>query len=138
MKINKIPFTFKEISILYREHLKPEYRKINPYGKIPAISDAKNNINLFESHSILRYLHKTRDVPDHWYPKDIVVRAKVDEYLDWHHSNLRLGSEGVFLNGYFLPLAQKKVPHEDLLNSMNLLKKSLHTLENYWLQNPNK
>ena len=118
--------------------MKPEYRKINPYGKIPAINDARNNINLFESHSILRYLHLTRGTPDHWYPEDIILRAKVDEYLDWHHSNLRLGGEGVFLNGYFLPLAQKNVPHEDLLNSMSLLKKSLQTLETYWLSNKDK
>ena len=39
MKINKIPFTLKEVNILLRDNLKPEYRRINPTAKIPAITD---------------------------------------------------------------------------------------------------
>ena len=46
----------------------------------------------FGSGVILKYLCETRDVPDHWYPKDIKARAKIDEYLSWHHTNLRLGA----------------------------------------------
>ncbi|CDW72288.1 glutathione s-transferase domain-containing protein [Stylonychia lemnae] len=138
LTINKIPFTYKEVSILHRDHLKPEYRKIHPNAKIPAITDTLNNINLFESHAILKYLHLTRATPDHWYPKDPALRAKVDEYLDWHHSNLRKGAEGVFLTSYFLPLTQKQVPHDEVINSMNYLKASLQTIETYWLKNPNK
>ena len=47
--------------------------------------------NLVESHTILRYLAATRGTPDHWYPLDPVKRAKVDMYLDQHHSFLRAG-----------------------------------------------
>ena len=57
---------------------------------------------LYESHAILRYLCDSFPVPDHWYPKDPEKRAKVNEYLDSHHSNLRRGGELIFLK-LFMP-----------------------------------
>jgi hypothetical protein len=39
LKINKIPFKLHQVSIMNMEHRKPEYRKINPNMKVPAISD---------------------------------------------------------------------------------------------------
>eukprot|EP00347_Sterkiella_histriomuscorum_P001079 403373409 len=138
LQINKIPFKFNEISILHKQHLSPEYRKINPTGKVPAIYDPLHDIHIFESHAILRYLHQTRNCGDHWYPKDFKQKAKVEEYLDWHHSNLRQGAQGVFLNGYLFPLLQKRVAHDDLVNSHSILTKSLKLLETYWLADPSK
>jgi glutathione S-transferase len=40
--------------------------------------------------AILRYLSKTRQIADHWYPADIKLQAKVDEYLEWQHTNTRI------------------------------------------------
>ena len=50
----------------------------------------------FSVHSaaILRYLVAKHDLPDHWYPTDIQQRAKVNQYLSWHLSNLRVGAAG--------------------------------------------
>ncbi len=31
--------------------------------------------HLAESHTIMKYLAQTRNVPDHWYPKDAKARA---------------------------------------------------------------
>jgi len=49
---------------------------------VPAIEEIDTKTGeswrLFESHAILRYLAETRKVPEHWYPKDPVKRAKVD------------------------------------------------------------
>ena len=71
----------------------PEFISINPAMIVPAIVEVDKNSgekwNLFESHAILRYLAKTHNVPDHWYPQDILKRSLVDQYLDWHHSFLR-------------------------------------------------
>ena len=33
---------------------------------------------------------------DHWYPSDAAHRAKIDEYLAWHHTNLRIGAAMIF------------------------------------------
>ena len=49
-------------------------------------------ISCFCSSAILRYLVTRYKLPDHWYPADTVKRARVDEYLGWHSSNLRVGA----------------------------------------------
>ena len=50
------------------------------------------------SAAILKYLVAKYSLPDHWYPKDITRRAKIDEYLSWHTANLRLGAAGFMFN----------------------------------------
>jgi hypothetical protein len=63
------------------------YKKINPAGQVPAIDDG--GFFLSESAAILTYLCNSRKLPDHWYPADIRARAKVDQYLHWHHQHIR-------------------------------------------------
>ena len=50
--------------------------------------------------AIYRYLTaKYPDkVPDFLYPKDVEKRAKVDEYLAWHHTGTRKGLGDVLMN----------------------------------------
>ena len=73
MLMCKIPFTFKEMSLLDMEHMKPEFAEINPNHKVPALTERGADgtlFKLFESHAILRYLcESTPEVPDHWYPR---------------------------------------------------------------------
>ena len=80
---------------------------------------------MHESHTIMRYIHETRGTPDHWYPKDPRKRAKVDEYLDWHHNNLRLGAGG-FMKAQIAGKVMNITPSELMLeNSFKLAKKAL-------------
>jgi len=46
--------------------------------------------------AILKYLADKHQVADHWYPKDLQSRAKVDCFMSWQHLNLRLGGALVF------------------------------------------
>lgn len=66
--------------------------------KVPAIVDTENGFKLAESHAIIKYL--SNKYPEHvgeWYPaKDFVKRAKIDEYLDFHHTNTRKCSLFIF------------------------------------------
>lgn len=61
---------------------------LNVAKKVPALKEG--DFTLGESHAIMKYLHSTRELPDHWYPKDAKQRAKIDEYLDWHHTSTLL------------------------------------------------
>ena len=54
----KIKYKITQINLNKDEQLKPEFLKINPYGKIPAIIDHEKNLVLIESGAILVYLAK--------------------------------------------------------------------------------
>jgi len=56
--LEEIKYDYKvtSIDIFKDEQFKPEFKKISPFSKIPAITDHKKNISLFESGAILIYL----------------------------------------------------------------------------------
>ena len=56
--LEEIKYDYKvtPIDISKDEQFKPEFKKISPFSKIPAITDHKKNISLFESGAILIYL----------------------------------------------------------------------------------
>ena len=133
LKINKVPFQFKEVRVTRLDQYSPEFKKINPNAKVPALTDG--DLNLFESHTILRYIHESRNLADHWYPRnDQRKRAKIDEYLDWHHNGLRLGAGGYIFRKYVSPLTGKPAPKDAIMESLMIFKKSLKLMESYWLK----
>ncbi|CDW81275.1 glutathione s-transferase theta-1 [Stylonychia lemnae] len=133
LKYNKVPFEFKQVRVTKLEQYSPEFKKINPNAKVPALTDG--DISMFESHTILRYLHESRKLPDHWYPRtDFRERAKIDEYLDWHHNGIRLGAGGYIFRKYMSSLTGKPAPKESINESLMNLKKSFKLMEQYWLK----
>jgi glutathione S-transferase len=86
-KAANIPFDFKSIRLAKLEHKTEEFAKVNPFQVVPAIED--NGVNIIESVAILRYLTNTHKVADHWYPKEPLAQARIDEYLSWQHANTR-------------------------------------------------
>ncbi|XP_055526147.1 glutathione S-transferase theta-1-like [Wyeomyia smithii] len=86
----KIPHQKCPTALRKWEHTTPEFlQNVSRFGKVPAIVEAPSNFKLAESIAILRYLSREHNVPDHWYPRDIRKRARVDEYLEWQHTNTR-------------------------------------------------
>ncbi|KAG6391120.1 hypothetical protein SASPL_148871 [Salvia splendens] len=91
-KANNAEFEEITVEIGKGQHRTPEFAEVNPMKQVPAV--IHGDFKLFESHAILIYLASTiPGVADHWYPADVRERAKVHSVLDWHHTNLRRGSE---------------------------------------------
>ncbi|WOF42998.1 glutathione S-transferase family protein [Sphingopyxis indica] len=63
----------------------PEYRRLNPNGRIPTLDD--NGFVLWESHAIMRYLAR-RERAEELYPVEARSVARVDQWLDWQGSHL--------------------------------------------------
>ena len=84
---SKLPFKFRHIEFLNKEHLSADYGKINPFQEIPAI--LHGNFAVWESAAIIAYLADAFNLDNQWYPKDIQVRARINAYLHWHHGNIR-------------------------------------------------
>ena len=61
----------------------PEYRKLNPNGRVPTIEDG--GYVLWESNSIMRYLAMKYGGAA-LYPAEPATRASIDRWLDWQLS----------------------------------------------------
>jgi len=75
------PFVEKKLDLFKGEHKSPEFLKINPEGKVPAIKHG--NFSLGESRAIAMYLCNTKQsaASKSLYPRDAAKRAKVDKLL---------------------------------------------------------
>lgn len=138
MKMNKIPFEPVVVKMGRREHMKSSYRKVNRLATAPFMIDG--DLKLTESIAIFRYIvARNPNIPDNWYPKDLRERAKVDEYLSWHHNNTRAGCAGYFLTKYLQPAITWKKPSEGRIKfTKAYMETTLDLFENIWLKDQSK
>jgi len=79
----KINYKITHIDLSKDEQFKPEFLKLNSYGKIPAIIDHEKNLTLIESGAILIYLAKKSNK---FLPKENEIR--IFEWLMFQISNV--------------------------------------------------
>jgi len=87
-RVSGIPHEFKNVDIFGGGNKTEEYKKLNPFGKVPVLVD--KGLVLRESMVFCRYLINSRNVAEEWYPKDPAKRALVDLGLEhWSQSTNR-------------------------------------------------
>jgi GSH-dependent disulfide-bond oxidoreductase len=106
----ELPYIIHPINIAKNDQFAPEFLKISPNNKIPAIVDqdpAEGNkpIAIFESGAILQYL---AEKTGKFLPTDIYQRMEVIEWLFW-----QVGGLGPMLgqNHHFMQYAPEKIPY---------------------------
>jgi GST-like protein len=102
-----LPYTVHSIDIGKDEQFAPDFLKISPNNRIPAIVDRDSNYALFESGAILMYLaEKTGQLM----PKDLPSRYRVIEWLMW-----QMGGVGPMLGQahHFLKFNEGKAPYAE-------------------------
>src|SRR5215470_18632333 len=95
------------IDITKGEQFHPDFLKISPNNRIPAIVDSDNGYHLMESGAILLYLaEKTGKLM----PKDLEKRYRVNEWLMW-----QMGGIGPMLGQvhHFVKYNQGKAPYAE-------------------------
>jgi glutathione S-transferase len=107
----------------------PAYLARNPGGTIPCIEEPDTGFTLGEAHAILTYLARTEGWSD-VYPEDEKLRAKVDQYLHYHHRNVRDASIGLVA-----PKVRKDLDIPELVqaSAKRTLSAALSTLETGYL-----
>jgi glutathione S-transferase len=96
-----LPYSVFPVNITRGEQLTPEFLKLSPNGRVPAIIDRDppgggESIAMFESGAILRYL---AEKAGRFYPADLRARHIVEQWLMWQMGGLgpMLGQNGHFL-----------------------------------------
>ncbi|CEG43792.1 glutathione theta class [Plasmopara halstedii] len=90
LKVKNVDHKFVEMSPGSDLFKSDEFKAMNPNKLVPVIKD--DDFVLTEGMAILQYLSDKYDWtgPSDLYPKDLKVRAKINEFLHWHHTNTRL------------------------------------------------
>jgi GSH-dependent disulfide-bond oxidoreductase len=102
-------YTLHPIDIRKGEQFDPEFLKIAPNNRIPAIiddeGDAEGAISIFESGAILQYLAEKTGL---FLPSELRPRTEVLQWLNW-----QMGGLGPMLgqNYHFAVYAPEKVPY---------------------------
>jgi len=147
--------------------LTPKFAEINPFKKVPAIDHdgfklserqvifmlrtsflivvicfislyPKNLQTIDYSVSILRYLCRAFPVPETWYPRDLKLQARVDEYMAWQHLNIRAFGSLVFRTKLIEPnLTGQPVNEKQLASYAHKLGGVLDQIEHVWLKDKN-
>ena len=126
-----LPYTLHRINIKKGEQFAPEFLKINPNGKIPAIIDHDDGkaIRVFESGAILIYLaEKTGKL----LASSGAARTEALSWTFWQTGGLgpMLGQWGHFMNA-----APEKIPYaikrfqDEAIRLLNVLNQHLNTNE---------
>ncbi|XP_071491377.1 glutathione S-transferase theta-1-like [Diadema antillarum] len=135
LKNSKIPFELENVETLEGEQKRPEFQAINPMMRVPAMKDG--DFCLSETVAIFRYLTAKypNDFPDHWYPADIERRAKVDEYMAFHHQGVREPLEAVAVEEVWLPiLTGKPISEEAVTKHLETARKKMAVFTDVWLK----
>jgi GSH-dependent disulfide-bond oxidoreductase len=100
-----LPYTVHPVNIREGDQFKPEFVKICPNSKIPAIVERESGLSIFESGAILLHL---AEKTGKFIPKSDPGRAKVLEWLFWQMANVgpMLGQTNHFVN-----TASEKIPY---------------------------
>jgi glutathione S-transferase len=75
-----LPFEQENLGGPFGGNDKPEYRALNPNGKVPTIID--DGFVLWESNSCTRYL-AAKHAPGSLYPDDLQSRGSAERWMDW-------------------------------------------------------
>jgi GST-like protein len=91
-----LPYTAHAVNIGKNEQFDPEFLKISPNNKIPAIVDHDTGVSQFESGAIMIYLAETYGK---FLPTEVKARAAVMQWLMWQMGGFgpMLGQAHVFL-----------------------------------------
>lgn len=107
------------------EQYRPDFLKINPIGKIPAIDDG--GFCLFESNAICRYLADKNNSPI--YPRGLKERAIVDQWLDFGSMHVAAAVSKVVYNRIFAPIRKIEADERSIKEGLEFLARFLPVVD---------
>uniref|UniRef100_T1DNV1 glutathione transferase n=1 Tax=Anopheles aquasalis TaxID=42839 RepID=T1DNV1_ANOAQ len=109
-KLLGLELDIQYMDLTKKEHLTPEFLKMNPMHTVPTVND--NGVPLFDSHAIIIYLVSKYGKDDTLYPKDLVQQAHVNAMLHFESGVLFARLRGILEPVFYW--GQTEIPQEKL------------------------
>lgn len=131
---NKVRFVANYLGLKYDyfvvklsegEQYRPDFLKINPIGKIPAIDDG--GFCLFESNAICRYLADKNN--SSLYPRRLKERAIVNQWLDFGSMHVAAAVSKVVYNRIFAPIRKIEADERSVKEGLEFLSRFLPVVD---------
>jgi len=123
-----LPYQAVLVDMTKGGHMSDDYLSINPNHQVPSLVD--DEVSLYESHAIMRYLCDKHNL-ETWYPKNIVVRAQVDQWLDWCQCQFGPEVKKIVFNMLFAAHAGLESDKQAIESGQQNLKTVAAVLENH-------
>ncbi|KAH8291241.1 hypothetical protein KR054_010038, partial [Drosophila jambulina] len=94
-----LDYEYKEVNLLAREHFTEEFTKKNPQHTVPLLDD--NGTLIWDSHAIVCFLVDKYAKSDELYPRDLVLRAQVNQRLYFDASVLFMALRNISLPYFY-------------------------------------
>jgi len=120
-----VEYEYRRINLREGEQKQDWFLKINPIGKVPAMSD--NDFCLFESGAICKYL--CEKTSSDLYPKDLKQRAVVEQWSDFATLHIMTNVAKVTYNRLFAPRMGFPVSQEFISDGLKFLEQNLPHVE---------
>lgn len=90
----------------YGKNKDAPFLALNPNGLVPCMQDDENDLILWESNTIVRYM-AAKFGPNHWLLADPAVRAASEKWMDWSLSRLTPALQPLFIQLVRMPPAKR-------------------------------
>src|SRR5271154_460890 len=126
-----LEYEYKRVNLFAGEQKSPEFLKLNPIGRVPAIDD--NGFKAFESTAIIKYLADKNNSP--LYPKDLQKRTIVDQWIDFSNIHVAAALARVTFNRVMYKMLNVEKDERSLADGIKFLGQFLPTLEKQLKEN---
>ncbi len=126
-----LKYDYKRVNLLAGEQKTPEFLKMNPAGRVPAIDD--NGFKAFESNAIIKYLADKNNSP--LYPKDLQKRTIVDQWIDFACMHVQTALNRVTFNRAMYKMFNVEKDERSLSDGLKFLGQHLPIIEKQLKEN---
>jgi len=126
-----LKYEYKRVNLLAGEQKSPEFLKLNPIGRVPAIDD--DGFKVFESSAIIKYLAQKNNSP--LYPKDLQKRTIVDQWIDFVNIHVATALQRVTFNRVMYQMLKVEKDERSLSDGIKFLGQYLPILEKQLKEN---
>ncbi len=126
-----LQYEYKQVNLLAGEQKTPEFLKLNPTGRVPAIND--DGFYAFESNTIIKYLASKNNSP--LYPADLKKRTVIDQWIDFASIHVHAAINRIVFNRFMYKLMNTTVDERSLADGIKFLGQFLPVFEKQLKEN---